>query len=209
MNNAENKGEIVIYQSADGTVNLDARLENETIWLTQKGMTELFGVKIPAVNKHINNIYKEQELSVDSTVSILEIVQKEGMRDVSRQTTFYNLDMIIAVGYRINSKRATQFRIWATSTLKEYLTKGYVINEKKLRQEQDKVKTLQNTIQLLSRSLAHQVENLEEAQNIAKLLDNFAQGLDLLDNFDHKTLIQKGKIQKKPLEFLKKNFCRL
>lgn len=209
MNNTENKGEIVIYQSADGTVNLDARLENETIWLTQKGMAELFGVKIPAVNKHINNIYKEQELSVDSTVSILEIVQKEGMRDVSRQTTFYNLDMIIAVGYRINSKRATQFRIWATSTLKEYLTKGYVINEKKLRQEQDKVKTLQNTIQLLSRSLSHQVENLEEAQNIAKLLDSFAQGLDLLDNFDHKTLDTKGKNTKEAVRVSENEFLQV
>lgn len=209
MATTENKGEIVIYQSADGTVNLDARLENKTIWLTQKGMAELFGVKIPAVNKHINNIYKEQELSVDSTISILEIVQKEGMRDVSRQTTFYNLDMIIAVGYRINSKRATQFRIWATSTLKEYLTKGYVINEKKLRQEQDKVKTLQNTIQLLSRSLSHQVENLEEAQNIAKLLDNFAQGLDLLDNFDHKTLDTKGKNTKEAVRVSENEFLQV
>lgn len=209
MATTENKGEIVIYQSADGTVNLDARLENETIWLTQKGMAELFGVKIPAVNKHINNIYKEQELSMDTTISILEIVQKEGMRDVSRQTTFYNLDMIIAVGYRINSKRATQFRIWATSTLKEYLTKGYVINEKKLRQEQDKVKTLQNTIQLLSRSLSHQVENLEEAQNIAKLLDNFAQGLDLLDNFDHKTLDTKGKNTKEAVRVSEKEFLQV
>lgn len=209
MDNAENKGEIVIYQSADGTVNLDARLENETIWLTQKGMAELFGVKIPAVNKHINNIYKEQELSMDSTVSILEIVQKEGMRDVSRQTTFYNLDMVIAVGYRINSKRATQFRIWATSTLKEYLTKGYVINEKKLRQEQDKVKTLQNTFQLLSRSLSHQVENLEEAQNIAKLLDSFAQGLDLLDNFDHKTLDTKGKNTKEAVRVSENEFLQV
>lgn len=209
MNNAENKGEIVIYQSADGTVNLDARLENETIWLTQKGMAELFGVKTPAVNKHINNIYKEQELSMDSTISILEIVQKEGMRDVSRQTTFYNLDMIIAVGYRINSKRATQFRIWATSTLKEYLTKGYVINEDKLKKEQDKVKTLQNTIQLLTRSLSHQVESLEEAQNIAKLLDSFAQGLDLLDNFDHETLDTKGKNKKEAVRVSEKEFLQV
>ena len=146
---------------------------------------------------------------MDSTVSILEIVQKEGMRDVSRQTTFYNLDMIIAVGYRINSKRATQFRIWATSTLKEYLTKGYVINEKKLRQEQDKVKTLQNTIQLLSRSLSHQVENLEEAQNIAKLLDNFAQGLDWLDNFDHNTLDTKGKNTKEAVRVSENEFLQV
>ena len=87
-------------------------------------MAELFGVKIPAINKHINNIYREEELQKSSTISILEIVQKEGKRDVLRETAYYNLDMIIAVGYRVNSKKATQFRIWATNVLRDYLTKG-------------------------------------------------------------------------------------
>lgn len=212
MSTTENKGEIVIYQSADGTVNLDARLENETIWLTQKGMAEFFGVKTPAVSKHLKNIFNEGELKEEVVISILETTTKHGAiegKTQTKETQFYNLDAIISVGYRINSSRATQFRIWATSTLKEYLTKGYVINEKKLRQEQDKVKTLQNTIQLLSRSLSHQVENLEEAQNIAKLLDNFAQGLDLLDNFDHKTLDTKGKNTKEAVRVSEKEFLQV
>ena len=117
--------------------------------------------------------------------------------------------MILSVGYRIKSKTATQFRKWATATLKEYLTKGYVINENKLKQEQDKVKTLQNTIQLLSRSLSNQVENLEEAQKVAKLLDDFAQGLDLLDNFDHKTLDSKGKNPQEAIRVDEKEFLQV
>ena len=94
-----NKGEIVIYTSNDGSVSLDVKLEQDTFWLTQKAMAELFGVKIPATNKHINNIYREEELQKSSTISILEIVQKEGNRDVLRETDYYNLDRIIAAGY--------------------------------------------------------------------------------------------------------------
>lgn len=116
------KGEIIIYTSDDGTVSLDTKLENDTIQLTQKQMAELFGVKTPAINKHLNNIYQEQELDKDATISILEIVQKEGNHYVLRNVAFYNLDAIISVGYRVNSSRATQFRIWATDVLKKYLT---------------------------------------------------------------------------------------
>ena len=134
-----NKGEIIIYASADGSVSLDVKLEQDTIWLTQKAMAELFGVKIPAINKHINNIYREEELQKSSTISILEIVQKEGNRDVLRETAYYNLDMIIAVGYRVNSKKATQFRIWATNVLRDYLTKGYAVNEKLLQSQKSKL----------------------------------------------------------------------
>lgn len=132
MDKNKSKGEIIIYTSEDGKISLDTKLENNTIWLTQKDMAELFGVKTPAINKHLNNIYQEGELSQDATISILEIVQKEGKRNVKRQTAFYNLDAIISVGYRVNSSRATQFRIWATNVLKEYLTRGYAINEKLL-----------------------------------------------------------------------------
>ena len=126
------KGEIIIYTSEDGSVSLDTKLENETIWLTQKQIAELFGVKTPAINKHLNNIYNDGELSKDSTISILETVQNEGKRTILRNIAFYNLDAIISVGYRVNSSRATKFRIWATNTLKEYITKGYAINEKML-----------------------------------------------------------------------------
>lgn len=206
MDNNKSKGEIVIYTSDDGKVSLDTKLENNTIWLTQKDMAELFGVKIPAINKHLMNIYKEGELNQDATVSILEIVQKEGNRSVKRQKTFYNLDTIISVGYRVNSSRATQFRIWATNVLKEYLIKGYTINEKALKDKQEKIQTLQTTVSLLSRSLTNQIESLDDAQQVAKILDNFAKGLDLLDNFDHKTLDIKGSTQKEAVIIPVKEF---
>lgn len=206
MDKNKSKGEIIIYTSEDGKISLDTKLENNTIWLTQKDMAELFGVKTPAINKHLNNIYQEGELSQDATISILEIVQKEGKRNVKRQTAFYNLDAIISVGYRVNSSRATQFRICATNVLKEYLTRGYAINEKLLNDKQEKIKTLQTTVSLLTRSLTNQIESLDDAQQVAKILDNFAKGLDLLDNFDHKTLDVKGSTQKEAVIIPVKEF---
>ena len=122
----------------------------------------------------------------------MEIVQKEGNRDVLRETAYYNLDMIIAVGYRMNSKKATQFRIWATNVLKDYLTKGYAVNEKLLQSQKSKIEALQTSVSLLSRSLNNQIDTVEKAKDIANLLENFAKGLDLLDNFDHKTLDTEG-----------------
>lgn len=203
------KGEIIIYTSEDGSISLDTKLENDTIWLTQKQMAELFGVKTPAINKHLNNIYNEGELDKISTVSFLEIVQKEGNRDISRKIAFYNLDAVISVGYRVNSSRATQFRIWATNTLKEYLTKGYVINEKMLKAQQNKIKTLQSTVSLLTRSIKNQISTVDQAQDVANILDNFAKGLDLLDNFDHKTLDTKGITQKEAVAISESEFLKV
>ena len=200
------KGKIIIYTSSDGSVSLDVKLENDTIWLTQKSMAELFGVKVPAINKHINNIYKEEELQKDSTISILEIVQKEGSRNVVRENSFYNLDMIIAVGYRVNSKKATQFRIWATNVLRDYITKGYAINEKLIQTQQSKIETLQTTVSLLSRSLNNQIDTIKDAQKVANLLVKFTKGLDLLDNFDHKTLDTKGLTKKEAVRISTEEF---
>lgn len=203
------KGEIVIYQNENGNISFEAKLEDETIWLTQDMMAKLFETTVPNINMHIKNVYDEEELEQKRTIKDFLIVRKEGNRRVSRKIVHYNLDMILSVGYRIKSKTATQFRKWATATLKEYLTKGYVINENKLKQEQDKVKTLQNTIQLLSRSLSNQIENLEDAQKAAKLLGDFAQGLDLLDNFDHKTLDSKGKNTQEAIRVDEKEFLQV
>lgn len=174
MTNMENKGEILIYKNKSGQISFEAKLEDETIWLTQDMMARLFETTVPNINMHIKNVYDEEELEQNRTIKDFLIVRKEGNRIVSRKIVHYNLDMILSVGYRIKSKTATQFRKWATTVLKEYLTKGYVINEKKLKEEQDKVKTLQNTIQLLSRSLSNHVENLEDVQKVTNLLDNFA-----------------------------------
>ncbi len=209
MINSENKGEIVIYKNKNGNISFEAKLEDETIWLTQDMMAKLFETTSQNITIHIKNIYDEQELEQSSTCKDFLQVRKEGSRNVSRKLAFYNLDMILSIGYRIKSKTATQFRKWATSVLKDYMTKGYVINEKKLKEEQDKVKTLQSAINILSRSLTNQTDNLEDAQNIAKLLDNFAQGLDLLDNFDHKMLDSKGKNEKEAIRISKEEFLQV
>ncbi|MGM9810189.1 MAG: virulence RhuM family protein [Paludibacteraceae bacterium] len=124
------KGSIVIYQSQDGITKLSARLQNETIWLTQKSMAELFGVGVPAINKHLSNIFDSEELQADAVISKMETTAADGKNYL---TNFYNLDAIIAVGYRVNSKRATQFRIWATQVLKEYLIKGFALNDERLK----------------------------------------------------------------------------
>ena len=123
----------IIYKTENGSVNVDVILKDETIWITQKGMAELFEVNVPAISKHLKNIYKDEELSMKATISKMEIVQKEGNRQVKREVEFYNLDVIIAVGYRVNSKKATQFRIWATNILKEFMIKGFVIDKEKMK----------------------------------------------------------------------------
>jgi len=134
MKEAENQFEIVLYTTTDGKIKIDTIFQNETIWLTQKKMAEFFDVNIPAISKHLSNIYDEGELKRDATVSKMEIVQQEGSREVTRNKEFYNLDAIIAVGYRVNSKKATQFRIWATNVLKEYIIKGFAMDDERLKQ---------------------------------------------------------------------------
>jgi len=131
-----NESDIIFYTTPDGAVHIEVFFQNETFWLTQKRMAELFGVEVPAISKHLANIFESGELMPESTVSILEIVQKEGSRNVTRKMEFYNLDAIIAVGYRVNSRQATQFRIWATKTLREFIIKGFVLDDERLKQGQ-------------------------------------------------------------------------
>lgn len=127
------KQEIILYQIEGTNICVDVYYKDETFWVTQRAMAELFDVNVPAISKHLNNIFADQELELDATVSKMEIVQKEGGRQVKRAVDFYNLDAIIAVGYRVNSKKATRFRQWATKTLKEYITKGFVLNDDMLK----------------------------------------------------------------------------
>lgn len=126
--------QFLLYKTADESVSVNAVVKDETIWLTQKAMAQLFSVDVPAISKHLSNIYSDGELSRALTVSKMEIVQTEGVREVKRNTDFYNLDAIISVGYRVNSVRATHFRIWATSILKEYMQKGFVLDDERLKQ---------------------------------------------------------------------------
>jgi len=126
--------QFLVYRSVSEDVSVNAIIKDETIWLTQKAMAELFDVNVPAVSKHLQNIYEEGELSRDATVSKMEIVQTEGARTVKRNVDLYNLDAIISVGYRVSSARATHFRIWATGVLKEYMTKGFALDDERLKQ---------------------------------------------------------------------------
>ena len=126
--------QFLIYSTPEENVSVNAVIQDETIWLTQKAMAELFGVNVPAISKHLTNIYEEEELRQDSTISKMEIVQNEGGRQVLRETSFYNLDAIISVGYRVNSSKATKFRIWATNILKEFIQKGFVLDDERLKQ---------------------------------------------------------------------------
>ncbi len=127
--------EIIIYQTEDGKTELEVKLENDTIWLSQKQMAELFGVTTPTINEHIKNIYSEEELNREATIRKFLIVRQEGKRRVKREIEHYNLDMIISVGYRVKSKVATRFRQWATKILREYLIKGFVLNDNRLKNE--------------------------------------------------------------------------
>jgi hypothetical protein len=126
--------DIILYSSPEGNIRVEVVYSGETFWLTQKRMAELFGVEVPAVSKHLKNIFETGELSYGATVSILEKVQQEGSRNVSRKKELYNLDAIIAVGYRVNSRQATQFRIWATTTLREFIIKGFLLDDERLKQ---------------------------------------------------------------------------
>lgn len=127
------KTNIVLYSGDEGAATVEVLIRDETMWLTQKTMAQLFNVEVPAIAKHLKNIFSEGELEETSTISKMEIVQKEGNRNVVREVNYYNIDAIIAVGYRVNSKQATHFRIWATKTLKEYITKGFVLDDELLK----------------------------------------------------------------------------
>lgn len=125
--------EFLLYTAPSGDIKVEVLLSNETIWLTQKRMAALFGVGVPAISKHLENIYDSNELQREATISILETVQQEGSREVKRKLEYYNLDAVISVGYRVNSTQATQFRIWATQLIKEYIIKGFAMDDERLK----------------------------------------------------------------------------
>lgn len=148
--------EVEIYKSSDGKVKMEVNIKRDTVWLTQLQISQLFSVQVPAISKHVSNIYKSRELSKDSTLSKMEIVRSEGGRMVNRCESVYSLDMVISVGYRVNSQKATQFRIWATSILKDHLLKGYSINQKLLSKQREKLKELQDAIYFIENK-SHQL----------------------------------------------------
>jgi death-on-curing family protein len=177
------KGKIVIYRSQQGP-EIQVKLEKDTVWLDAHLIAQLFNVNRPAIVKHINNIYRSGELDKKSTCSILEQVAADGK---IRKMNLYNLDMIISVGYRVNSKRATQFRIWATKTLKEHLVKGYTIHEKRLFQAKSQLKELQSAISFLEEKSKNKLLTGQE-QEILNLLANYSKTLTLLEQYDKEKL---------------------
>lgn len=148
------KGNIAIYQSEDGEIQINAKIEDESIWLTQQQLSELFRTDRSVLSKHIRNILHEEELQEESTCAFFAQVQQEGSREVVRQIKYYNLDMIISVGYRVKSKVATQFRKWATHTLRKYLVNGYAINELRLKEKERQLQTLKSAIDLIERGIS-------------------------------------------------------
>lgn len=173
--------QIVIYQSEDGQTQVDVRLENETVWLTQQQIAELFNTKRPAITKHLKNIYASEELDETSTCSILEHMGNEGKQTYS--TKYYNLDAIISVGYRVNSKNATRFRQWANTVLKQYLIKGYAVNER-MRKEQ--IGELRQLVGMLGRTIQNQpLLSNDETDALFKVVTDYTYALDTLDNYDY------------------------
>ena len=181
----ENK--IIIYQSEDGQTQIDVRLENDTVWLTQAQMVELFQTTKQNVSLHVGNVFKEGELEQKSTVKEFLTVQTEGKRAVSRTVKYYNLDVIISVGYRVKSKRGTAFRIWARKILKDYLIKGYALNDN-IRREQ--IGELRQLVGILGRTIQSQpLMPTEDSQALFDVVTDYTYALDTLDNYDYERLI--------------------
>ncbi len=180
--------DVIIYKAANNETQVDIVFDNNTLWLNQKQIAEVFGTEVPAINKHIKNIVKESELQPEATISKMETVQIEGSRKVTRTLDFYNLDMIISIGYRVNSGKATQFRIWATQRLKDYLVQGYAINEKRLQEATGKFQDLKNAIKLAAKAGNIEALTTVEAKGILGVIEQYAYALETLDKYDHQKL---------------------
>lgn len=181
----ENNSEIIIYESSDHQTQVEVKFDEETVWLNQNQLAELFKGSRTNIVEHIQNIYKEGELDEVSTCRNFRQVQIEGKREVKRNIEHYNLDVIISVGYRVNSKQGTQFRQWATQRLKDYLVKGYAINQKRLDQ-------LQQTVELIQKGGKTEDLNLTEAKGLLDIISNYTQSFVLLNKFDsHKLEAEK------------------
>jgi prophage maintenance system killer protein len=180
--------QIIIYQTPDGETSIDVTLDQDTVWLDQEKIANLFQTDRTSITKHIKNIYKASELSEEATCAKIAQVQTEGKRRISRKISHYNLDMIISIGYRVNSVRGTQFRIWANNILKEYLVQGYVLNEKRLQEQSQQFEALKQTVRLMGNVISAQELSSDEAIGLLKVITDYTYALDVLDKYDHRTL---------------------
>ena len=185
--------QILIYQTEDGQTQIDVRLENDTVWLTQAQMAELFETDRTSIVRHINNIYKVEELDKESTCAKIAQVQQEGKRTVKRSIPFFNLDMIISVGYRVNSKRGVKFRQWANKVLKDYLVKGYAVNQ---RIHKEQIGELRQLVGMLGRTIQNQpVLSTDETNALFDVVVDYTYALDTLDDYDYQRLMVKETTQ--------------
>ncbi|HCE53830.1 MAG TPA: cytochrome C biogenesis protein CycH [Lutibacter sp.] len=180
--------EIEIYKTTEGNTQINVTFEGETVWLNQNQLAELFDGSRTNIVEHIQNIYKEGELDQVATCRKFRQVQIEGKREVKRNIDHYNLDLIISVGYRVNSKRGTQFRQWATQRLKDYLVQGYAINEKRLQEATDKFQDLKNAVKLAAKAGNTEALTTIEAKGILRVIEQYAFALETLDKYDHQKL---------------------
>ena len=183
-----NNSSIEIFIFDEGKTEIQVKLDNDTVWLSQYQMEELFETNRTSITKHISNIYKSKELKKDSTCAKFAQVQVEGSRQLTRKITYYNLDLIIAVGYRVNSKRGTQFRIWASQILKDHLIKGFSLNEKRLSQQNEQLKELRESIKILGSVLHYKALSNNESIGLLKIISDYAYALDILDQYDYQKL---------------------
>ena len=184
--------QIVIYEAKDGQTHIDVQLKDETIWLSQKQMAELFDKGRTTISEHIQNIFNERELKEKEVCRDFRHTTQHGALKGKTQTSntkYYNLDVIISVGYRVKSKRGTQFRIWANKILKDYLIKGYAVNEKRLQQTTEQLLELKKIVQLQENVISEYQLETDEAQGLIKVIASYSTALDLLDDYDHQRLI--------------------
>lgn len=199
-------GEIVIYQNDQNQTQVEVRFENETFWLSLSQIAVLFERDKSVISRHLSNIFKEQELFKDSVVAKNATTANDGK---TYQVEFYNLDAILSVGYRVNSKRGTQFRQWATQRIKDYLVDGYAINRKRLEERNLEIKYLNEGISILHRAIEEQAQSIADAGNLADLLEQFSAGLLLLDDYDHETLDKKGNTSRETVRIGKDRYLAL
>lgn len=182
-------GEVILFQAEDGHTVLEVHLDHETVWLSQDQMAELFGRERSVITKHLRNVIKEGELEEFAVRAKIAHTALDGK---TYQTQFYNLDAILSVGYRVNSKRGTQFRRWATQVLKDHIVKGYTVNEQRFREQSEKLREMRHTVELLSRTLTTQELVTDTGRDVLRVLTDYAYALTTLDRYDHGTLAIEG-----------------
>jgi prophage maintenance system killer protein len=184
-----NKSEIQIFKSKDGKTEIQVKLENETVWVNQYQLESLFETNRTSIARHVGNIYRSGELAEEATCAKIAQVQNEGEREVKRQIIYYNLDVIIAVGYRVNSMRGTEFRMWANKILKDFLIKGFSFNEKLLSQQNKQLIDFKESVKMLGHVLDYKNLSGDESTGLLKIISDYAYALDILDQYDYQSLV--------------------